>query len=275
MQKNLPGGIIMLSFGMPTLIETKTVQEMAALCGELGLSFMELNTNFPLHQPHLLDACELNALAEKYGIFYTIHLNDEMPVAEFSPSVAGGYRQAVLQTIELAKKIGAKKLNMHLAEGAHYTMPDKIVYFYDAYLADYLKGMAEFRDMCQAAIGDSGIMICIENVSGFRDFQLAALDILLESPVFGLTLDIGHNYCTGGVDEPWIMERADRLHHMHMHDAKDGKKDHQALGLGEIDIPHFAVLAEKHNCTVVLETKTVGGLRQSVEWIKNSAWWSK
>ena len=260
----------MLSFGMPTLIETKTVQEMVALCGELGLSFVELNTNFPLHQPHLLDAEELNALAEEYGITYTIHLNDEMPVAEFSPSVADGYRQAVLQAIELAKKIGAKKLNMHLAEGAHYTMPDKIVYFYDAYLDDYLRGMAPFREWCEEAIGDSGIMICMENVTGFRDFQLAALEILLQSSVFGLTLDIGHNYCTCGVDEKWIMDHADCLHHMHMHDAKDGKKDHQALGAGEIEIPRFVELAQKHNCTVVLETKTVSGLRDSVEWIRKN-----
>ena len=258
----------MLSFGMPTLIETKTVQEMAALCGALGLSFMELNTNFPLHQPHLLDADELNALAKKYGIFYTIHLNDEMPVAEFNPAVAGGYRQAVLQAIELAKKIGAKKMNMHLAEGAHYTMPDRIVYFYEAYEAEYLRGMAEFRDLCAEAIGDSGIQICMENVTGFRDFQLAALDVLLESPVFGLTLDIGHNYCTAGVDEPWIMAHADRLHHMHIHDAKDGKKDHQALGTGNIDVPHYIDLAQKCNCTVVLETKMVAGLRESVDWIQ-------
>ena len=261
----------MLSFGMPTLIETKTVEEMAALCGELGLDFMELNTNFPLHQPHLLDAEELKALSKQYGIHYTIHLNDEMPVAEFSPSVADGYRKAVLQAIELAKKIGAKKLNMHLAEGAHYTMPDRIIYFYEAYKEEYLRGMAEFRDLCTEAIGDSNIMICMENVNGFRDFQLAALEVLLESPVFGLTMDIGHNYCTSGVDEPWIMDHADRLRHMHMHDAKDGKKDHQALGLGEIDIPKYLALAKQHDCTVVLETKTVDGLRKSVQWIRDQA----
>jgi sugar phosphate isomerase/epimerase len=110
----------------------------------------------------------------------------------------------------------------------------------------------------------------MENVGGFRDFQRSALEILLESPVFGLTLDIGHNYCTGGVDEPWIMEHADRLQHMHMHDAKDGKKDHQALGAGEIDIPKFLDLAEKHECTIVLETKTVAGLRESVAWIRKN-----
>lgn len=262
----------MLSFGMPTLIETRTVAEQAALCGQLGLDFLELNTNFPLHQPHLLDPEELNSLSQRYGIYYTIHLNDEMPVAEFSPSVAQGYRKAVLDAIELAKKIGAKKMNMHLAEGAHYTMPDRIVYFYDAYLKEYLQGMKDFRYLCTEAIGDSDIMICMENVGGFRNFQLAALDVLLESSVFGLTMDIGHNYCTKGVDEKWIYDHADRLHHMHMHDAKDGKKDHQALGEGELDIPMFIELAKKHACTVVLETKTVEGLCRSVNWIRDNGY---
>ncbi len=261
----------MLHFGMPTLIETKTTTEMAALCSELGLSFLELNTNFPQHQPHLLNADALNALAERYGIFYTIHLNDEMPVAEFSPSVACGYRQAVVAAIELAKRIGVKKLNMHLAEGAHYTMPDRIVYFYEAYLDDYLKGMAQFRDMCERAIAGSGIQICMENVSGFRSFQRQALEVLLGSPVFGLTMDIGHNYCTNAMDEPWIIQHADRLHHMHMHDAREGRKDHLALGQGEIDLQKYLDLAEKRDCTVVLETKTVEGLRESVRWIRENA----
>ena len=72
----------MIEFGMPTLMEITQVEETVALCAELGLSFVELNTNFPMHQPHLLDADRLNQLAEQYGISYTIHLNDEMAVAE-------------------------------------------------------------------------------------------------------------------------------------------------------------------------------------------------
>lgn len=262
----------MLSFGMPTLIETATIAEQTSLCAALCLDFLELNTNFPLHQPHLLNVDELNRLAKKYGIYYTIHLNDEMPVAEFSPSVARGYCEAVLEAIDLAKKIGAKKLNMHLAEGAHYTMPDRVVYFYDAYLEDYLRGMRDFRDLCTKAIGDSEIKICIENVSGFRNFQLSALHILLESPVFGLTMDIGHNYCTGCVDETFIMQNVQKLHHMHMHDAKDGKKDHLTLGSGELDIQKYISLAQDYDCSVVLEVKTVEGLRSSVQWIKEKGY---
>lgn len=258
-----------MKFGIPTLIEVETVAETVALCAELGLSFVELNTNFPLHQPHLLDADKLNSLAQRHGISYTIHLNDEMAVAEFNPAVADGYRKAVGQTIALAKKIGARKLNMHLSDGAKYTMPDRKVYFYGAYQQEYLKQMRSFRDFCEAEIGDSGIMICIENTNGFRDYNLAALELLLESPVFGLTIDIGHNYCAKYVDEAFIMNHCDRLHHMHMHDANNGNNDHLALGDGELDIQKFLTLAQKCDCSVVLEIKTVEGLKKSAMWIKN------
>ena len=37
----------MLQFGMPTLIENRTLEDNIALCKELGLSFVELNMNFP------------------------------------------------------------------------------------------------------------------------------------------------------------------------------------------------------------------------------------
>lgn len=258
-----------MKFGMPTLIEVETVEQTAALCANLGLSFVELNTNFPLHQPHLLDADALNSLAERYGIFYTIHLNDEMAVAEFNPAVSEGYRKAVAETIALAKKIGVKTINMHLSDGAKYTMPDRIVYFYGAYQEEYLKQMRVFRELCEREIGNSGITVCIENLNGFRDYNLAALELLLESPVFGLTMDIGHNYCAKYQDEVWILEHADRLQHMHMHDANNGKNDHLALGEGELDIQKFLALAEKCDCSVVLETKTIEGLKKSAEWIKN------
>lgn len=258
-----------MKFGMPTLIEVETVAETAALCHELGLDFVELNTNFPLHQPHLLKPEILNSLAERYGIFYSIHLNDEMAVAEFNPAVAQGYRKAVADTIALAKKIGVSKLNMHLSDGAKYTMPDRVVFFYEAYREEYLQQMRAFRDFCEQEIGDSGIVICLENINGFRDYQLAALEVLLESPAFGLTIDIGHNYCAKCKDEAWILAHSHRLHHMHMHDAKNGKNDHLALGEGELDVGKFLSLAEKCDCSVVLETKTVEGLKKSVAWIKS------
>lgn len=257
-------------YGMPSMIELDTLQQAAALCGELGLSFLELNTNFPSQQPHLLDPDLLNVLSEKYGIFYTIHLNDELNVADFNPHVAKGYRDSVLEVIDLAKTIGAPILNMHLSGGAYYTMPDRKIHFFEAYREEYLCGISEFRDLCSKAIGNADIHICVENTTGYLPFQLEALELLLESPVFGLTMDIGHNCCAGFMDETWILNHCDRLRHMHMHDVHAGKKDHLALGTGELDIRKYRQIADKNDCTVVVEVKTVEGLRQSAAWLQQN-----
>lgn len=257
----------MVRFGMPALIELDTVEQHCALCAELGLHFVELNTNFPDQQIHLLDAAQLNRLAEQYGVGYTIHLNDEMTVADFNPTVAKGYLDAVLETIAFAKQIGAAVLNMHISEGAHYTRPDGIVYFYEAYRKTYLQRITQFRDACEAAIGNSGIRICMENSKAYFDFQRAALDVLLESPVFCLTLDIGHNYCSDFSDEEWILARKEKLRHMHFHDAANFTQDHLPLGSGELDLNRYLDLAWLQDCSVVLEVKTAEGLRKSVRWL--------
>ncbi len=258
----------MVTYGIPTLIELNTVEQHCALCARLGLRFVELNTNFPAQQLHLLDAAQLRHLADRYGIFYTIHLNDEMPVGDFNPTVSKGYIDAVLETIDFAKEVGVQVLNMHISEGAHYTRPDGIVYFYEAYRAEYLQRMAFFRDACTDAIGNSGIHICMENSKPYLPFQKAALDLLLESPAFALTLDIGHNYCSGFVDEDWILQRRDRLIHMHIHDANNGRNDHLPLGHGELDIAKYLAFGNDLGCTAVIEVKTLEGLEKSLPIIQ-------
>ena len=150
----------------------------------------------------------------------------------------------------------------------NFTLPDRKVYLFSEYWEQYLKSIADFRAMCTNAIGDSDIKICIENCDGFPEFQKEALHILLDSTVFGLTFDIGHNYSCGGLDEPYIIENIGHLHHMHIHDAL-GKKNHMALGTGELDMSKYLQLAKGRNCRVVLETKTIEGLTQSVNWICN------
>lgn len=54
---------------------------------------------------------------------------------------------------------------------------------------------------------------------------------------------------------------------MHIHDAKAQKSDHLTLGTGELDINRYLKLSERQNCSVVLETKTVAGMTESVIWL--------
>ena len=45
----------MIQFGMPTLIENRTLQDNISLCSRLGLRFIELNMNVPEYQTEELE----------------------------------------------------------------------------------------------------------------------------------------------------------------------------------------------------------------------------
>lgn len=258
-----------MDFGIPTLIELPDIEDCAALCRELGLQFVEFSMSLPNFQPDTLDEGRLARVMEKYGIYYTIHLDENMNVADFNPYVVEGYFRTVRETIALAKRLGIPVLNMHLSRGVHFTLPEKKVYLFDEFRQDYLRRMAAFRDLCAGEIGEAPIRVCVENYTGFAPFQREALELLLESPVFGLTMDVGHNHCTGYVDEPVILNHRERLRHMHLHDVS-GQMDHQSLGTGEVDLRKYLRLGQLCHSTVLLETKTVAGVRASARWLKDN-----
>jgi sugar phosphate isomerase/epimerase len=255
-------------FGMPTLMETKSLADCAALCRWLGLDFVELNVNLPQYQADKIVVDEFAETAEKYGIFYTIHLDEKLDPCDFNGRVAAAYTDTVLQTIGLAKRLSVPLLNMHLPVGVYFTLPNGKAFLFDEYEDVYLQKLVEFRDVCAAAISGSDIKICVENTGGYgrAPFLKKGLDLLLESPAFGLTFDVGHN---DGGDEAIILARRDRLNHMHIHDKLD-RRDHLALGAGGLDLVRYLELAREQNCRCVIETKTADALRRSVEWLNEN-----
>ena len=114
-----------LVFGMPTLIEAPEAADCAALCGGLGLSFVELNMNLPQYQIGQMQPDLLLALADKAGIFYTIHLDENCNPFDFNPAVSEAYSQTVLDAIALAKRLRVPILNLHLSKGVYFTLPEQ------------------------------------------------------------------------------------------------------------------------------------------------------
>jgi len=278
----------MRQFGMPTLIENRTPEENVSLCSGLGLRFIELNMNFPEYQVECLEQTEgLLRMAEMAGIYYTIHLDENLNIADFNHLVSEAYLETVRRTIKAAKKLLCLRdrygdssqpltLNMHMNHGIFITLPDRKVQMYDRDFETYMKSFAAFRSLCEEWIGDSDLMIAIENTDGFRDYEKKAIEYLLGSPKFGLTWDIGHSKACGEKDVPFLLDHRENLIHFHIHDGSEmPPKNHLALGDGEIDLPDRLKLAESRNARCVLETKTIEALKKSVRWLQENGWWDE
>ncbi len=265
-----------LRFGMPTLIECPTLEENAALCKRLGLHFIELNMNLPAFG---LDALEdtdtLLRTAGRYGVAFTVHLDERMDVADFNPLVRGAYLETVRRAAAAAARLTELQppdvpvtLNMHMNHGIWFTLPDRKVLLYGLESERYLGAMRAFRDACTEWIGNSRVRVCVENTDGYLPFEKEAVGLLLESPVFSLTWDIGHSASTGEADEPFLTAHRDRLTHFHIHDGgMNPPRCHLALGDGSIDLDARLALAASVGADCVLETKTAAALERSAAWL--------
>lgn len=275
-----------MQIGMPTLIENKNLKENIALCLELGLNFIELNMNFPEYQIDCLERTEHFARAADWAeIYYTIHLDEALNIADFNPLVRQAYLETTRRTIEAAKKLlflrdkygdksQALTINMHMHHGIFVTLPDRKVQLYDRDFEIYMKYFTDFKNLCEKWIDGADIKIALENTDGFRDHEKKAIEMLLESPAFVLTWDIGHSKACGENDVPFILSHKDKLKHFHIHDGRENPpKNHLALGDGEIDLKARLSTARECGARCVLETKTIEALKKSTGWLQKEEIW--
>jgi sugar phosphate isomerase/epimerase len=83
-----------------------------------------------------------------------------------------------------------------------------------------------------------------------------------------LTLDTGHEYCLSHADSHVFEEYPDKLVHMHLHDAK-GKSAHLPLGSADVAVKE-KLSAFRRDGTCLIEVKTIAGLEESVQYLKNN-----
>ena len=260
---NKYGGKYML-LGMPTLVELETLKENINLCCKLDLDFIELNLNLPQYQVNKLDASELITYQQENNIFFTFHLPEDLEIAHFNKNIRDANWESVYETIEFMKKIRSPIINMHMSKGIYFTLPNEKVFLYEKYFEEYKVAYSLFTDEVVKRLENQDIRFMVENTGIYnKNFITSIIDLLLEKEEFGLTWDIGHDFVGGSVDSDFIKSRVDKVYHIHMHDAK-GLKDHLVLFDGEINLRKYIDMAINNNLTVVVETKTVKGLMESV-----------
>ncbi len=123
--------------------------------------------------------------------------------------------------LSAAQELGVPVITMHYPDGVYFTLPGTRLYLYERENELHIKALDAFRELC-AEESDGKILYLLENTNGFQPFQRMGIDRLLTDPMFGLTWDVGHDYSAGNVDRPFLMERAGRIRHMHLHDAGRG-----------------------------------------------------
>lgn len=257
-----------MKLGMPTLIELATLEQNAMLCNELELDFVEINMNLPNYQISKLKAKKLNALKDKYNIYFTFHLPEDLDIGHFNEKIRRAYTDSVLETIAFAKDIDAPIVNMHMNEGVHFKLPTKKVYLYEKFYADYSKAIDDFAGEARALLQGTDIKIMIENTGIYdRAYIINAIDIMLKNKHFALTFDIGHNQVSDNKDINYITKNIDKVEHMHIHDATYDKC-HLALYDGDIDIDKYIQMAKSKDISAVIETKSVKALKKSIDTLK-------
>lgn len=257
-----------MDFGMPFLLENSDITSAARLCHQLGLQFVELNMSFPTCLAENLDVQMLYQLKKQLDIYFTIHLEEDCNPFAFNTGIRRAWQGSIRQSLRLAQAIGAPIVNMHLAKSILITLPGCKVPLAERYSDDYMQAVHELRQLAEEELSGSGTRLAIENTDGFPPYQQKALEVLLASPVIGLTLDIGHSHAIGDGDIPFY-QRMNKLIHMHVHDAR-GTSNHLALGDGDIDLHQRLAWARESSARAVLETKTIAALRQSVAWVQNA-----
>lgn len=265
MKKYFPKGVINMVFGMPSLACFRSIEENLAFANQLGLDFVELNMNLPFCTVQALQKENLPSLCQKYGVTLTLHADENLFFCDFNLLIAGAHLQTMLDTIVLCRESGIPLINFHMSEGVHFSLPDRKLYLFEEYESIYQKRLLAFREACHQA-ADNSVRLCIENTGLRMPLIFRAIDLLLQSPAFALTWDTGHDHSAGGTDAPFLLARKDRLIHMHLHDAL-GKKNHLALGTGEIDLK--AVLNAASPQRVVIEVKAPDELTASVSYLKS------
>ncbi|MBP3450680.1 MAG: sugar phosphate isomerase/epimerase [Spirochaetaceae bacterium] len=276
-----------MHFGMPTLIELNSLKENIELCKKLKLNFIELNMNIPLFSVLGIEdennfelkkiIEELNFYQKEFGIYFTIHLDENFNFADSNIYIKNAYLKTLKAVIKNSKKINCPIINMHLNKGIYFTLPTEKVFLFEKYKEEFNNSLEEFIKFCNCEISDSNIFISIENTDGWTDFEKKSIEKILMNKNFSLTFDIGHSQAIGNIDQDFILKNKSKLKHFHIHDGtlpnaatKQFGKNHLQLGTGNINLKEKIYLAKETNSRCVIETKTVESLVESVKWITKS-----
>ena len=254
----------MIKIGMPQLYEYDTIEDNLKLAKELGLDFIELNLNFGYCRKEMEEGSVCDLL-KKYDIEATLHFYDEADMGSYQEVV-----DAYLLHLERYASLGEgyiHQINMHLIPGPVVTISGVKNYIYEKEYDEYIKRLVDNFNKASLICKKHNINMVIENTDNIPSYTTKTYHDLLKNN-FRFCYDIGHDHLSNDIVWNLLKDINLPFDEFHIHDAKDRKKCHLALGEGCLDIKKFKDLAIKNNAYVVLEFKQKEDLLVSVPLFK-------
>jgi len=215
----------------------RPVEEYFEETKQLGFEWMELGCEAPANFPQTFDderIAKIKDLSQHYGIGYCLHSGSYVNSAEMMPTVRLAAEQHLVEYVQLASKLEAENLVVHL--GFHFSqyMEDT----YKALLKTYHTVVAEAERLKMPLVIENMNKLSDDSEINYLGTTIEELRVVLDeiqSPYLGLALDVGHAHLLPGGIEPFIDAFGPRIGGLHLHD-NDGILDrHWALGKGTMD----------------------------------------
>lgn len=195
--------------------------DLTAAAGELAGRFTAIELTFDHGvslppRPGLID--DLVALREARGLRYAVHLPLTIALASANPALRRASLDTLAEVFALCAPLAPAAWVLHVTPlfGVERSIVGR-----DRALIAAGESLAELLDRVAAP----GRRIAVENLNYPFDY----LDELLARLDLGVCCDVGHLLLRGGDPAAFVRRYADRLAHVHLHDAVEGL-DHRPLG---------------------------------------------
>ena len=215
----------------------RPVEEYFDECHALGFDYLELGCEAPDNFPHTFDEARIariKDLAQKHQIDYCLHSASYVNSAEIMPTVRGAAEQHLIEYVQLASRLGAQHLVIHM--GFHFSQYMDATY--QALLATFETVVAEAERLKVPLVIENMNLLSPDAEIRYLGTTVEELQVAFDhfdSPYLGLALDVGHAHLIPGGIEPFIDAFGPRIGGLHLHDNDGAVDRHWALGRGTID----------------------------------------
>ncbi len=166
----------------------------------------------------------------------------------------------IYQSMEAAKKIGAKKVIFHSNINS--------AIFADYYVNNWINcNERVFKEVCSKY---PSITVLIENMFDWTSGPLVSLaERMVSISNFGICLDYAHAFLSKEDVNEWCKKLSPYIKHVHIND-NDGIRDlHLPLGEGKINWNEFLLIKEKffNESSILLEVNGIENIKKSIDYI--------